>query len=377
VTATLDLEIASPSPLGDEVTASPRRSRSRVRASVPGPAAPAGREGGGTPVLRIRPVPRSEPLTDEERVAGLSGAPGRPLAPLVTRRLPLDLATGVRVRRAPGERGTSGGPGAAAEAGTAGDARPGSPSRPRPAGPGGDGSPAGGPSGDGDLDGGAGGRRRPAAPTVLRTPEAVMALVATPLHTSPPAGRSRARSATRRRPGSDDRLAETQRPEAATPTPVAAPVLSMVAAPGLGLAPADTPAPVPSAELRLTARRLLGTCMEVLGGFRPLAQLRPYCAPERFEAIVNRLLRPIYGGRGYGATRSSLIAGRESSGRPGRPTRVGPEDRLLIRRVQICGIMEDVAELAVVMSRRNKVWAMTVRLERSRGRWLCMHLEVL
>jgi hypothetical protein len=151
----------------------------------------------------------------------------------------------------------------------------------------------------------------------------------------------------------------------------------MVAAPGLGLAPVDTPVPAGGAELRLTARRLLGTCMEVLGGFRPLAQLRPYCAPERFEAIVNRLLQPICGGRGYGATRSSLVAGREPSGRPGRPTRAGPEDRIIIRRVQICNVLEDVAELAVVISRRNKVWAMTVRMERNRDRWLCMHLEVL
>jgi hypothetical protein len=39
--------------------------------------------------------------------------------------------------------------------------------------------------------------------------------------------------------------------------------------------------------------------------------------------------------------------------------------------------MEGIAELAVVIARHNKVWAMTMRMEHSRGRWVCMHLEVL
>jgi hypothetical protein len=138
----------------------------------------------------------------------------------------------------------------------------------------------------------------------------------------------------------------------------------------------DAPAPPSASELRRVARRLLGTCVEVLAGFRPLAQLRPYCAPERFDAIANRLLRPVGAGRGHGATRSSIITQRVNA-RPGRPARPAPEERIVVRRVQICDVIEGVAEMAVVLGRRNKVWAMTMRMERTRGRWQCMHMEVL
>jgi hypothetical protein len=117
-------------------------------------------------------------------------------------------------------------------------------------------------------------------------------------------------------------------------------------------------------------------CVEVLGGFRPVAQLRPYCAPERFESIVNRLLRPAGAalGRGHGATRASVIA---QHARAGRPARAAPQDRVLVRHVQICDVRSGVAELAVVMSRHGKSWAMAIRIERYRDRWQCMHMEVL
>jgi len=139
-------------------------------------------------------------------------------------------------------------------------------------------------------------------------------------------------------------------------------------------------APDPSVgagELRLAARRLLGACVEVLGGFRPVGQLRPYCAPERFDAIVNRLLRPTGTGRGHGATRASVVARAVTPPRPGRPGHPPPQDRVIVRRVRICDVMEGVAELAVVMSRRGRIWGMAMRLEHSRGRWQCMHMEVL
>jgi hypothetical protein len=114
----------------------------------------------------------------------------------------------------------------------------------------------------------------------------------------------------------------------------------------------------------------------VLGGFRPLGQLRPYCAPERFDAIAHRLLRPAGAalGRGHGATRSSVIV---SQARAGRPARIAASDRVVVRHVQICDVMAGVAEIAVVMSRHGKSWAMAMRMERGNGRWRCTHLEVL
>jgi hypothetical protein len=199
-------------------------------------------------------------------------------------------------------------------------------------------------------------------PAVVRAPEAVLAVVTAPRHV-PPA--STAAGGLRSHPVAD---------------------VAPIVAPGLATAPrsgaptakgSDAPAaPAGSAELRLAARRLLSTCVEIIGGFRPIAQLRPYCAPEHFDAIVNRLLRPVGTGRGLGATRGSVI-GAVAAPMQGRLARTAPEDRVAVRRVQICTVMDGVAELAVVLSRRSKTWAMALRMERTRTGWKCMHLEVL
>ncbi len=98
-------------------------------------------------------------------------------------------------------------------------------------------------------------------------------------------------------------------------------------------------------ELRQATRRLLATCVEVVGGYRPVVQLRPFCQPERFDSIVNRLLRPAGGsGRGHGATRASVVAGHGGPPRAGRGARTGPGDRVTVRRVQICDVSDGVAE---------------------------------
>jgi hypothetical protein len=142
----------------------------------------------------------------------------------------------------------------------------------------------------------------------------------------------------------------------------------------------DEPPPVETAEaiaMRLATRRLLATCVEVLGGFRPVAQLRPFCLPERFDAIVNRLLgKPgsVPGNRGQAATRTSVVAGAAGPGRAAPP---GGTDRVAVRRVQVCDVSGGVAEIAVVLARREKIWAMALRLELIEGRWLCTQLEVV
>jgi Family of unknown function (DUF6459) len=159
---------------------------------------------------------------------------------------------------------------------------------------------------------------------------------------------------------------------------------SLAAPPGLtldshadGADAADAADAAEAVELRLAARRMLATCVEVVGGYRPLGQLRQFCVPERFDGIVSRLLRPSGLGRGHGATRASVIAGQGGPPRTGRNAPVGPADRVTIRRVKICDVLDGVAEIAVVMARKDKVWAMAVRMELARGRWLCTHLEVV
>ena len=227
--------------------------------------------------LRIRPVPLSEPVTDDERRTG-----DRTMPAVASVRAP-DLATGVRVRRSLRPRGADPG-------------RAGTPDAPR--------------------------HHLPVPPP------------ARPPHEVAPAPTAQ------------------ESPTAAAPT--------------------DSPQ---ARELRLAARRLLAACVEVLGGFRPVGQLRPYCAPERFESIVHRLLRPGMGmGRGHAANRSSVVA---TAPGPGRPSRVPSGERVTVRHVQLCDVLDGVAEIAVVMSRREKVWAMALRMERTRGRWQCSHLEVI
>ncbi len=269
--------------------------------------------------VRVLAVPRSEPLTDDERrIAGLDAPP------MAAQLLPLDLPTGAQVRRGPRVRG-------------AGALPPGS-----------------GPCG--------GERVAPAGEGARSGDEAAEA-------------------------GWVAGVADQAGISSLRPSMEAASAVSAVSAanagslaPGLGIdrfAMADDES-ADALELRLATRRLLATCVEVVGGYRPIAQLRPFCQPERFDSIVNRLLRPSGGsGRGHGATRASVVAGHGGPPKAGRAARTGPGDRVAVRRVQVCDVSDGVAEVAVVMARRDKVWAMAIRMELSRGRWHCTHLEVL
>jgi hypothetical protein len=146
----------------------------------------------------------------------------------------------------------------------------------------------------------------------------------------------------------------------------------------------EPPAPPPS-PARAATRLFLATCVEVIGGFRPMSQLRPLCLPDRFTEIADRLAtHPATspGGRNrtqaYRAYRSP-VTGRSTGAPPRVPraSQTAPTDRAAIRRVQICDIGHTVAEVAVVLGRRDIVWAMALRFEYRRGRWLCTLVEVI
>jgi hypothetical protein len=136
---------------------------------------------------------------------------------------------------------------------------------------------------------------------------------------------------------------------------------------------------------RLATRRFLATCVEVIGGFRPMAQLRPLCFPEQFADIAERLGAHPATGPGWRSRSPAPVAARGPGSvrgapgppRTGRVQQTGPGDRVSVRRVQICEAVDGVAEVAVVLARRDRVWAMALRMERRRGRWLCTYLEVL
>jgi hypothetical protein len=147
------------------------------------------------------------------------------------------------------------------------------------------------------------------------------------------------------------------------------------------------PLDVEATPVRTATRRFLATCVEVIGGYRPMAQLRPLCLPSSFADIGERLSNhpstgPAWRSKGLAhlGARGPSALGRPGVAAPPRTGRVhqtGPADRIVIRRVQICETIDGVAEIAVVLARRDQVWAMALRIERRRGRWLCSHLEVI
>jgi len=148
--------------------------------------------------------------------------------------------------------------------------------------------------------------------------------------------------------------------------------------------PDTSSAPVAS-PARAATRLFLSTCVEVIGGFRPMAQLRPLCLPDRFTDIADRLsAHPATspGGRvrpqAYRAYHSPML-GRTTGAPPRVPrgNQTAPSERAGVRRVQSCDIGPAVAEVAAVLGRRDIVWAMALRFEHRRGRWLCTLVEVI
>jgi len=103
----------------------------------------------------------------------------------------------------------------------------------------------------------------------------------------------------------------------------------------------------PMSEAKRAAHRYLMLCLEVLGGFRPLAHLRAFSSAAAFHQITVQVAR-------------SRQAGR-----------------VRLREVLVCEPSAGVAEVAAVLGRAGQVWAMALRLERHHGTWVCIHLEVL
>jgi hypothetical protein len=223
----------------------------------------------------------------------------------------------------------------------------------------------------------------------------------------------RVRPVPRSEPPSDDerRAAGVQAPPMAAPVlPLRMPAQRRRRSPRRASATrpvAEAPAPVVQPEpdsqppavspARLATRRFLAICIEVLGGFRPITQLRALCLPERFDEIAKGLRAHtpgvVPGSRPPGTSPAARPAGspagrppvgspvprRAPTGAPPRPGRAGQSgaERVTVRRVQVCEPIEGVAEVAAVLARRDHVWAIAVRLERRQERWFCAHLEVI
>ncbi|OLB81661.1 MAG: hypothetical protein AUI14_02540 [Actinobacteria bacterium 13_2_20CM_2_71_6] len=124
--------------------------------------------------------------------------------------------------------------------------------------------------------------------------------------------------------------------------------------------------PTPSGQHRpdeayRAVRRYLDLSLEVLGGFGPIGHLRGLTDPGRFEEVAGQLTR----------------LGAAPITRPGSGLVRVVGDRVRLRHLRICEVRDGAVEAAAVLARGDAVRAMTLRLERHSGGWLCTHLQVL
>ncbi|WP_328850566.1 Rv3235 family protein [Micromonospora globbae] len=132
--------------------------------------------------------------------------------------------------------------------------------------------------------------------------------------------------------------------------------------PGPGRGPA---APLPPAalvtaspEATRAAHRFVGTCVEVLNGYRPPHQLRALLDPARAHELLPELSR--------------------AAGRTGPTRRRTARATVHLRRLRAAQVRPDAVEVAAVLTGAGgRSWALALRLEHRRGRWLCVALHVL
>ncbi|MFI5848086.1 Rv3235 family protein [Micromonospora chalcea] len=150
--------------------------------------------------------------------------------------------------------------------------------------------------------------------------------------------------------------ADTSGPVRTTPGPTGA-------TPGCGSPTFDTGTPTSALasatpEGARAAHRFVRTFLEIVNGFRPPGQLRPLCLPETVAPVTAELTRA--------ARRVTPV--RRRTARPA----------LLLRRLRVCEPRAGAVEAtAVFVGAAGTSWAVALRLERRRGTWLCLVLDVL
>ncbi|MFF3865639.1 Rv3235 family protein [Micromonospora sp. NPDC001898] len=130
--------------------------------------------------------------------------------------------------------------------------------------------------------------------------------------------------------------------------------------PGRATPPAPPPAALVTAtpEATRAAQRFVTTCLEILNGYRPLGQIRPMSEPACSADVMTELTRA--------AARTGPVRRRST-----RPT-------VRLRRLRVCEPRPAAVEAAAVLgSAAGHTWAMALRLEHRRGRWLCTVLQLV
>ena len=124
-----------------------------------------------------------------------------------------------------------------------------------------------------------------------------------------------------------------------------------------GLSPAALA--IASDEAKQAANRFLGRCLEILNGYRPIGHIRPLSAPADAADVLERI----------GAAVRRLAAPATRPRRPAAPIR--------IRRLRVCEPRPGIAEIAAVLGRGDRAWALSLRLERRRGSWVATTVQLL
>ncbi|WP_196921226.1 Rv3235 family protein [Micromonospora vinacea] len=144
--------------------------------------------------------------------------------------------------------------------------------------------------------------------------------------------------------------------------PVRPPVRRAVLRPVPDRSPTTHPAaslpPATAPETTRAAHRFVGTCVEVVNGYRSPAQVRALLDPARAGDLLTELAR--------------------ASGRAGTSRRRTGRPLVRLLRLRVCEPREAAVEAAAVLTGAGgRSWAMALRLEHRRGRWLCTALHVL
>lgn len=111
-------------------------------------------------------------------------------------------------------------------------------------------------------------------------------------------------------------------------------------------------------EARIAARRFLTTLLEVLDGYRPAGHLRRLTLPSAFAAVAEEVAQ-------------AMQRGGTASGAHGRV------HRFRLRELRVCEPRAGAAEVTAVLGRGERVFAVALRLERSRASWLCTVAQVV
>ncbi|MGW0212861.1 Rv3235 family protein [Micromonospora chokoriensis] len=122
--------------------------------------------------------------------------------------------------------------------------------------------------------------------------------------------------------------------------------------------PAASPPGATAPESTRAAHRFVGTCLEVINGYRSPAQVRALLDPPRAADLLAELAR--------------------ATARTGAPRRRASRPAVRLLRLRVCEPRETAVEAAAVLTgAAGRSWAMALRLEHRRGRWLCTALHVL